>query len=1124
MTPIRCIDRSQSAVRSWRRGGRKRLRGFERLEDRALLAAFMVNSLLDTVDANPGDEIAQDAAGQTTLRAAIMEANALAGNDTINLPAGTYMLTLAGHSEDTSATGDLDISGVETLTIVGAGAGATIVDAGGLGQIGDRIFHVLSGANFSVSGVTIRNGRVVRAPAGHGIGDGGGIFNAGTLTITNSTVSGNVAFNFGGGIHNAAGAMLTISDSTITGNRGQQDTAPANHKGGGVYNSGTLTMINCTVFANFAGGGTLLGMAFGFGEGGGLYNSASGNATVASTTISQNSVGGSPDLSGGGIYNSGTLAITSSTVSGNSAVAPVPGSMNLGSVAGDGGGIYNDSSTMSVTNTTISGNRAAFGGAIHNRGQMTIKSSTIASNSAPGPRFGLGGPGGVVNGGTLTLQNTIIAQNDSTGFVRDFAGTAVSLGNNLIGHKASSTGWIESDKLDTDPRLGPLADNGGPTMTQPLLPDSPAIDAGNNTGAPSTDQRGNRRPRDGNGDGIALVDIGAFEFALGQAGIEAAHDNATVNEDTTNNIIPVLANDVGPAGRILIVAAVTQPAHGSASVSSNGGNVLYTPNPNFVGIDTFAYTVSDGSGAATAMVTVTVINVDTDLQGTAGDDVFLVRRDAGGANVQVFGNDTATGTPLLSMPVGSSSLLLIDTLGGDDRLIMDLVNGNPIPTGGVQFAGGDHGAAGDRLVVRDGGTANGTYIAHSTTPGDGTVTVGGRNIALAGVEPLYVSGLNSLSVVTPNAKDVLMLSTPAAGMMQLAGTSGAVALSPVIATNIGSFIIDAASNDGASGSDSLTVTADGVVPGGFGFVQYRSGRGENTLAINGGTARLDATVETGGTLSTTVAGAARLITHRVRQTSLTLDSGSRATILPDGTPAATSVLNVLTIEEGATLDINDNALIVDYTGDSPAATIRQRIASGRGGVGVGQGRWNGTGITSTTAQQANATEPDARSAGYAENATLPLGPYTSFRGQAVDDTAVLSAYTRTADANLDGVVNDDDVTIVGATYAPGKPQPRWALGDFDYNGFVDDDDVTLLGALYNPSAAPLAPSPPPAPVMPADNNSKAAADALVQFFSSLGDDKTDGRDWLRDRRVLLAAMSAGVVWDVEDETVVKRLT
>jgi hypothetical protein len=69
--------------------------------------------------------------------------------------------------------------------------------------------------------------------------------------------------------------------------------------------------------------------------------------------------------------------------------------------------------------------------------------------------------------------------------------------------------------------------------------------------------------------------------------------------------------------------------------------------------------------------------------------------------------------------------------------------------------------------------------------------------------------------------------------------------------------------------------------------------------------------------------------------------------------------------------------------------------------------------------------------------------------------SVLIAYTRTGDANLDGLVNDDDVTIVGANFAPGFSKPHWALGDFDYNGFVDNDDVTLLGAFYNPSAAPL---------------------------------------------------------------------
>jgi hypothetical protein len=90
---------------------------------------------------------------------------------------------------------------------------------------------------------------------------------------------------------------------------------------------------------------------------------------------------------------------------------------------------------------------------------------------------------------------------------------------------------------------------------------------------------------------------------------------------------------------------------------------------------------------------------------------------------------------------------------------------------------------------------------------------------------------------------------------------------------------------------------------------------------------------------------------------------------------------------------------------------------------------------------------------YAENSALPLSPYSTFHDAAVDAMAVLMAYTRTGDANLDGLVNDDDVTILGATYAPGVPNANWAMGDFDYNGFVYDDDVTLSGALYTPAAA-----------------------------------------------------------------------
>jgi glucose/arabinose dehydrogenase len=219
-----------------------------------------------------------------------------------------------------------------------------------------------------------------------------------------------------------------------------------------------------------------------------------------------------------------------------------------------------------------------------------------------------------------------------------------------------------------------------------------------------------------------------------------------------------------------------------------------------------------------------------------------------------------------------------------------------------------------------------------------------------------------------------------------------------------------------------------------------------TLAITGALSA--------GNIDVTKAGAGSLTLANLRARALSIDAGAVA-IAPNGTDAGTSVIGALSIAGGATptatLDLTNNAAIINYSGTSPAATVRQQIVDGRGGPGLGA-TWNGQGITSSAAAAADA---ESRSVGFAENATLPLGSYTDFRGQPVDNTSVLIAFTRTGDANLDGVVNDDDVTIVGAAYAPGVPQPSWALGDFDYNGFVDDDDVTLLGVFYDPAAALL---------------------------------------------------------------------
>jgi uncharacterized protein YjbI with pentapeptide repeats len=204
----------------------------------------------------------------------------------------------------------------------------------------------------------------------------------------------------------------------------------------------------------------------------------------------------------------------------------------------------------------------------------------------------------------------------------------------------------------------------------------------------------------------------------------------------------------------------------------------------------------------------------------------------------------------------------------------------------------------------------------------------------------------------------------------------------------------------------------------------------------------------------TVPPGAWYVAGGLRARSLFVGEDSRLTIAPVGGPSGPVTLNVLSIAGGATLDLTDNAAIVQSsaaTKSADLARVSNHLKRGHHG-----GDWQGTGITSSTAAAANQAAPNSRSLGFADNATLPLGPYTTFRGASVDESSILIAYTRTGDANLDGLVNDDDVTIVGATYAPGVPQPHWALGDFDYNGFVDDDDVTLLGAFYDPSAPPLA--------------------------------------------------------------------
>ncbi|MCY2990553.1 MAG: hypothetical protein NTY19_22150, partial [Planctomycetota bacterium] len=492
----------------------------------AVSRRFDVNSVLDTVDANTANDIAADAAGRATLRAAVMQANTTTGADTIFLPAGRYPLTLAGTGENSAATGDLDVT--ESLTIVGAGAAVTTIDAGAL----DRVFQTLAGVRLNLIGVTVTGGA---APGGE---DGGAILSAGPLLVENSILSGNSAGRHGGGIlgsgivtitgstlsNNMSGVdggglygnavVVAVSNSSFTSNSAGQDgggifnnggavsitdsqldqnTAPA-HSGGGVFNAGagsTLAILRSRFTTNtapFNGGGLAV---------------ATGTVTITASTFS----GGLADQGGGVFNNDGHVTITSSTFSGNQAVS-------------NGGGLFNDlaSARATISNSTFSGNSSVGAGAIaNNAGQVTIASSTVTANSTTGTSAG-----GVLNtSGTVTVSNSVVAGTAAN--KPDVQGVFSSGGHNLIGNVGPATGFTHGTNGDLvggggnpviDAKLGPLTDSGGPTFTHLPLAGSPVIDAGGSTSL-TFDQRGSPREWDGDTNGTATADIGAVEYLQG---------------------------------------------------------------------------------------------------------------------------------------------------------------------------------------------------------------------------------------------------------------------------------------------------------------------------------------------------------------------------------------------------------------------------------------------------------------------------------------------------------------------------------------------------------------------------------------------------------------------------------
>lgn len=568
---------------------------FEQLEDRAVPAVFSVNSVLDEIDLTPGNGVVDTASGGVTLRGAIMESNALAGDDDILLQAATYNLTIAGAEEDGSATGDLDV--MTNIRIIGMGAGDSIIDGGQL----DRVLHVLAGL-VSISELMVRNGM---EPSSNGGGFGGGIANENTLTITDCIITGNQSL--GGG---------TIA------------------RGGGIYTTGTMTIVNSTISGNLASGGAA---------------GAFGGAAL-----------------GGGIYNLGALDITGSTISGNTALGGTAGGRAFG------GGIINEAinqvqafGQLTVTNSTISGNSAiggdggssggdGRGGGICDYsgfyGTATIRNSTITGNQVVGGTGGefspMGTAGGMYAGGEgapPTVVSSIVAGNATSDINADVDGTFLTLGNNLIGQSDGTNGFTNgtlNDQVGTaatpiDPVLGPLADNGGTNQTHALLTGSPAIDAGANPLALTTDQRGTGFTRIA---GLA-ADVGAFEVQSADIAVTiVASPILTTPGSTVTYTITVTNN--GPDLDSLVNVIDTFPAElsnitftsdASAGVTGNtiaGSGAIFDtlsmPSGSSVIYTVTAVVASGASGAIANTVSVVGTFDPSQSNNTAGAIVIVV--------------------------------------------------------------------------------------------------------------------------------------------------------------------------------------------------------------------------------------------------------------------------------------------------------------------------------------------------------------------------------------------------------------------------------------------------------------------------------------------------------------------
>ena len=369
------------------------------------------------------------------------------------------------------------------------------------------------------------------------------VINGNGATVRRSTGAQKAAIRL---FHISQGGDLVLNNLTLRDGMGMEPTDvtdPIRNSGGAIFNNGTLTVDSCFFDINRA---KL--------KGGAIYNA--GVMTVNNSTFFDNSVniGDEPGESGGAIYNTGTATLTGST-------------LNTNVASQSGAGIAN-SGTMTVINSTLTGNATtlagiASGAAVMNSGSISISYTTITQNYSTTAGAVFSAPD------TIEIHNTIIA--DNPGGDCSYPPTSMILGMNI--NSDGTCGGMVTD----DPKLGPLADNGGGTLTHSIPADSPARDAAMGL-CPPTDQRGETRPQG------SACDLGSYEFVGEEPVLMTSQISGIVYNDI--NADGVIDPGEGPlAGVELVLASGTCAAPGTTqtTLAAADGSYLFELSPPTAG-------------------------------------------------------------------------------------------------------------------------------------------------------------------------------------------------------------------------------------------------------------------------------------------------------------------------------------------------------------------------------------------------------------------------------------------------------------------------------------------------------------------------------------------------------------